>query len=115
MDALKLENLEITFIEQSAELETARRVLYEAAEDVVSAELALENKKVGIYSAGGLTATNDAARKLQLGEMTVLESGKLADAQQRERRARFEFDHAQAEYDLLRYRLRIAEIAAKSE
>lgn len=110
---MELQELEQEFVYAHDRRELARNVLFDAAEKVIGATLALENEKTAIYSAGKLTATNDTGRRMQLAELTVAQSSNLAEAEKAEREARYSFEARQAEYDLCRYRLRIAEVAAK--
>ena len=107
------QELELQFAKASKELDACRMNLFGKSEIVISATEKLEGAKMEALASGRIDGKNETERKGQLAELTHAESEALASAQKDERRARLEFDLALSAFDLMRYRLRIAEIAAK--
>jgi hypothetical protein len=110
--AMDTTELELRFTNASQELDTFRMKLFEKSEIVIGATEKLEGAKMEALSSGRIDGKNETERKGQLAELTHAETEALTVAQKDERRARLEFDLALSAFDLMRYRLRIAEIAS---
>ena len=104
--------LEEKFEKASKELNAYRVTLFEKSEIVIGATEKLEGAKMEALASGRIDGKNETERKGQLAELTHAETEALAVSQKDERRARLDFDLALSAFDLMRYRLRIAEIAS---
>ena len=105
-----LQVLENSVIVCAGKVYEARVALFIAAESVIDAASALKRAELQATNSGAVTGSNETIRKAQLAEITTPESEALIVAQKNERKTRFEYDTVQNELDVLRYRLRIAEL-----
>ena len=110
---MDLQELEQEFQTAAAVVQLARVDLFRVAEVVVAENRVLEAEKISALQAGRVDGKNETERKAQMAEILQHEIENVASAEKAERKARHAFEVAVFEYDLLRYRLRIAEIAAK--
>jgi hypothetical protein len=92
----------------------AKEALHAAAEEVIAAKIALENLEADEIGQG-LDGKNAEERKASLLKLTGCERLEVEAAEKKERAARLQLDTAQLALDLLRYRLRIAEIISKEQ
>jgi hypothetical protein len=90
----------------------AKRVLFEAAEVVIVRKSELAYKEAQ-ETAAGLEGKNAEERKAALSLAVGPERALLDFAEAHERKCRHALEMAQMTFDLLRYRLRIAEIMSK--
>ena len=79
-------------------------------EAVIEATAALKRAELQATNSGAVTGSNETIRKAQLAEITLPENEALTATQKNERRAHFDYNALQNDLDLLRYRLRIAEL-----
>src|SRR5512145_1981235 len=110
---MELNELEQAFVTAGAEITIARENLFDASEKVIHAREALEGAKVDALQSGKIDGKNETERKAQLAGITRAEDERLSEAERKERLARAIFDADMFAFDILRYRLRIAELATK--
>ena len=106
----KLQALEDAIIVCAENIYDMRVAVFTASEFVIEATSALKRAELQAVNSGAITGSNETIRKAQLAEIISPESDILTDAQKRERKARFDYDTLQNELEVLRYRLRIAEL-----
>lgn len=106
----KLEALEGAIVTCADNIRVIRSDVFAASESVIEATSALKRAELQAMNSGAVTGSNETIRKAQLAEITLPESEALTAAQKRERMARFDYDTLNNEFDVLRYRLRIAEL-----
>lgn len=112
---MELSELEQAFVIAGAEIEFARNKVFETSEKVIQARGKLETAKMEALQSGKIDGKNETERKAQLSAATFTLAGILETAERDERYARYEFDADMFAFDILRYRLRIAELAAKKQ
>lgn len=108
IDLIELEN---NFLNCNARRETARLDLFNAAENTISAAQKLEGAKAITLLSRRIDGKNETERKSQLSSAVLGEADELQFCEAAERKARYDFEFACAEYDLCRHRLHIADIA----
>ncbi len=94
-------------------LEKARNNLFEKTETVIAAQEALEASRTLAIIENRFDGKNAEIRAAQEAHYFQSVIDELSAHREAERKARYDFEWAQARLDLQRYRLRIAEIAAK--
>lgn len=90
-------------------LETARKDLFTASEDVILAEDALKNAENQVIIAG-LDGANETARKTFLAQKTKVESSNLSQAERQKREAALIFELIGLKIKCYRDVLRILEL-----
>jgi flagellar biosynthesis/type III secretory pathway protein FliH len=110
---MELNELEQAFVTASAEITVARENLFDASEKVIHARELLESAKMEAMQSGRVDGKNETERKAQLVEQTHAEIERLSEAERKERLARAVYDADMFAFDILRYRLRIAELLNK--
>jgi hypothetical protein len=93
------------------ELSRTRQLFVRAGNRTAYANGLLETRKNEAITKGEITGSNDTQRKAQLVALTIEESELVSKCEQEEREARFEFDQAQADVEMVRALLRVAELA----
>ena len=107
---MELKELEQQFVKANTDLGFSRNTLYDASERVISSRQAIETRRAELINSGTIDGKNEEQRKAQLSERMADILDELRENEAEERQARRELDEAQANFDLLRYRLRIAEL-----
>lgn len=106
----KLQALEDEIVACAESVYDMRVGVFTASEFVIEAASALKRAELQAVNSGAITGSNETIRKAQLAEIITPENDILTDAQKRERKARFDYDSLQNDFEVLRYRLRIAEL-----
>jgi DNA polymerase III epsilon subunit-like protein len=106
---LRLQNM---IIDAYTELSQARVRLNLSAERSYEANDALKTRKTSLISAGQIDGKNETERKAQLETLTADETNLVRDAETNERDARFEFEMASGQVEMVRALLRVAELSA---
>lgn len=107
-----LNELNEDFTSKAENLNRAKMSLFDASEKVISAKIELEDAEAEL-TIQGVEGKNAEERKANMYIKTEVRRGALELAEEKERAARLYLDTAQLNFDLCRYRLRIAELAAK--
>jgi len=109
---IDLNKLSDAFDHRTGTVLDGKRILFEAAEKVISLRTELEENENRLI-AQGVEGKNAEERKANLKAAFSAERPELENAEAAERKARYFLDCFQTELDGLRYRLRIAEIMSK--
>ena len=108
-----LQELDRAIMAATINMEEARGIFFDCAENVIQNRQICEDTRLSLLASGVIDGKNEDARKAQLAERMSDKLEALRNAESEERQARFALERTQSTYDMLKLRLRIAELMAK--